>query len=186
MRVTFHFGNKKGAMTACSHQSSWADEKHFSCWSDVIARAIYPTFIRPHLELASSVWNPPLKYDSNILESVQRRATLTRELSRLPYYEILERLGLADFSSKRERGDFIQIYKTVHGVEKVNWCENNKILKPNQIRTVRRHHFELSRSNIGEKTDLYQILFSIERQHLGIICQNKLHRHHQSALSRTS
>ena len=52
-----------------------------SCWSDEIARTIYLTFIRPHLEFDSSVWNPHLKYDSNMLENVQRRATFTRESS---------------------------------------------------------------------------------------------------------
>jgi hypothetical protein len=117
----------------------------FSCWSDDIARIIYPTFIRPHLEFASSVWNPHLKYDSNTLESVQRRATLTRESYHLPYKERLERLGLTNLSFRRERGDFIQIYKIVHGLEKVNWSDKNKILRPNQCRTGRRHHFQLSR-----------------------------------------
>ena len=36
-----------------------------------IARVIYPTLVRPHLEFASSVWNPHLEYDSKTLESVQ-------------------------------------------------------------------------------------------------------------------
>ena len=57
----------------------------FSCWFDDIARIIYPTFIRPHLERTSSVWNPNLKNDSNSLKSVQRRATLTREYYHLPF-----------------------------------------------------------------------------------------------------
>ena len=51
----------------------------FNCWSDDIVRIIYPTFIRPHLEFASSVWNPHRKKDIDILERVQRRATKTLE-----------------------------------------------------------------------------------------------------------
>ena len=35
----------------------------FKCWSDDIFRIIYSTFIRPHLEFASSVWNPNRKTD---------------------------------------------------------------------------------------------------------------------------
>ena len=86
----------------------------FSSWTDEIAQIVYPTFIRPHLEFASSVWNPHLEYDSKTLESVQRRATLTKESQHLPYEERLKRLGLTDLKTRRERGDFIQIYKLVH------------------------------------------------------------------------
>ena len=32
-----------------------------------------------------------------------------------------------------------------HGLEKVNWSDKNKILRPNQCRTGRRHNFQLSR-----------------------------------------
>ena len=117
----------------------------FSSWTDEIAQIVYPTFIRPHLEFASSVWNPHLEYDSKTLESVQRSATLTKESQHLPYEERLKRLGLTDLKTRRERGDFIQIYKLVHGIDKVNWCDKNNILRPNQIPDGRRHHFQLSR-----------------------------------------
>ena len=39
-----------------------------SSWADEIAQIVYPSFIRPHLEFASSVWNPNLEYDSKTLE----------------------------------------------------------------------------------------------------------------------
>ena len=44
------------------------------------------------------------------------------------YEKRLEILGLTDLKTRREKGDFIQIYKIVHGLEKVNWCDENKIL----------------------------------------------------------
>ena len=47
--------------------------------------------------------------------------------------------------TRRERGDFIQIYKIVHGLEKVNWCDENKILRHEQNITGLRHPFQLSR-----------------------------------------
>ena len=117
----------------------------FSSWSNEIARIIYPTFIRPHLEFASSVWNPHLEHDSKTLESVQRRETLTKESHHLPYEKRLEILGLTDLKTRRVRGDFIQIYKIVRGLEKVNWCDENNILRPEQNITSRRHPFQLSR-----------------------------------------
>ena len=91
-----------------------------SSWLDETARIIYPTFARLHLEFASSFWKPHLEYDSKTLESVQRRATLRKESHHLSNERRLERLGLTDLKTRRERVDFIQIYKIVHGLEKAN------------------------------------------------------------------
>ena len=76
----------------------------FSSWSDKIARNVYSAFVRPHLELALSVWNPHLEYDSTTLESVQPRATITKETHRLPYEKKTRKIRF-----HRPRGDFIQI-----------------------------------------------------------------------------
>ena len=40
----------------------------------------------------------------------------------LPYDERLEILDLIDLKTRTESGDFIQICKLVHGLEKMNWC----------------------------------------------------------------
>ena len=37
----------------------------------------------------------------------------------------------------------------MHGLEKVNWCDENKILRPEQNITGRRHPFQLSRERIS-------------------------------------
>ena len=76
-------------------------------YTDEIAQIVYPTFIRSHLEFVSSVWNPHLEYDSKTLESIQLRATLTKESQHLPYEERLKRFGLTYLKTRRERGDFI-------------------------------------------------------------------------------
>ena len=49
---------------------------HLFHGSEKIARIIYPTFVRPHLEFAS-VRNPHLKYDSKTLESPSRKNLIT-------------------------------------------------------------------------------------------------------------
>ena len=46
--------------------------------------------------------------------------------------------GLTDLKTRRERGDFIQNYNIVHGLEKVNWCDENIILRPEQNETGQR------------------------------------------------
>ena len=89
----------------------------------------------------SSFSDPYLK----TIESVQVKATLTKESQHLPYEKRPERLSLTGLKKRRERGDFIQIYKLVHDIDKVNWCYKNNILRPNQIPDGRRHHFQLSR-----------------------------------------
>ena len=57
----------------------------------------------------------------------------------------LEILGLTYLKTRRERGYLIQIYKMMHGLEKVKWPDENKILIPEQNITGRRHPFQLSR-----------------------------------------
>ena len=42
------------------------------------------------------------------------------ELKRKNYYERLRILGITDLESRRKRGDLIQIYKLVNGVEEVD------------------------------------------------------------------
>ena len=52
---------------------------------------------------------------------------------------------LVEQDEKEDLQDFIQINKIVHVPEKVNWCDENKILRPEQSITYRRHPFQLSR-----------------------------------------
>ena len=96
----------------------------------------------PHLEFASSIWNPHLEYDSEKLESVQHKATLTKESHRLLYEERLKKHGLTDLITKRVRGNFIQTHKLVYDLEKVSWCYKNNILRSNQQTDRRRHPYQ--------------------------------------------
>jgi len=121
----------------------------FRFWTDDIARMIYPTFIRPHLEFASSVWNPSSKSDIQILENVQHRATRTVESRHLAYEARLGRLNLSTLRDRRERGDFIQCYKIVHGLDKISWVESNKILHRVGQSSGRRHPFQFTREIVG-------------------------------------
>ena len=47
--------------------------------------------------------------------------------------------------TRRERGDFIQIYKLFQRLQKVNWCADNNILRPNLKADRRRHPFQWCR-----------------------------------------
>ena len=82
---------------------------------------IYPTFVRPHLEFASAVWNSLSVKDTRRIEGVQRRATkMVTELRGMDYNLRLKELGLTTLETRRKRGDLIQIFKIVKGLEEVD------------------------------------------------------------------
>ena len=49
--------------------------KTFKFFNAELFKILYPTFVRPHLEYASSVWNSISVEHETKLESIQRRAT---------------------------------------------------------------------------------------------------------------
>lgn len=109
---------------------------------DTVTR-LYKAFVRPHLEYGIQVWNPYLKKDINVLESIQRRATkLVPELSRLSYLDRLNALKLSDLETRRLRGDLIEMFKIVKGLDKVEWYVPImfKRNEQNAFRTAPRRH----------------------------------------------
>ena len=98
----------------------------FNNHSVEIIGKMYTSLIRPHLEYAVQVWNPYLKKDIDILEKVQRRATRNiNGFKGLEYSERLQRLGLTTLSTRRKRGDLIQMYKIVNKLDRVNWYKRS-------------------------------------------------------------
>ena len=61
------------------------------------------------------------KKDKILLENVQRRATrLVKRLRHISYEDRLRTLGLPSLEYRRERSDMIQVYKIMHGIDKVD------------------------------------------------------------------
>ena len=85
-------------------------------------KVLYNSYVRPQLEFGVSAWNPYLRKDIEILERVQRRATKKAPgLSGYEYEERLKILGLTTLEERRVRGDLIQQFKIVNGIERVKW-----------------------------------------------------------------
>jgi len=90
---------------------------------DAMSR-LFKTLVRPHLEYANCIWGPTRKGDSDMIESVQRRATrLIPEIQHLPYEERLRHLKLPSMKYRRLRGDMIQTFKIIKGFDRLNPSE---------------------------------------------------------------
>ena len=82
-------------------------------------RKIIVTMVRPILEYAAVVWSPHKKKNVRKLERVQRAATkMAPELRDLNYEERLKEMELGTLESRRERGDLINIFKMVNGLDR--------------------------------------------------------------------
>ena len=74
---------------------------------------------RPKLEYAAVILSPHKKIDIKKLERLHRIASkITPSLRNLSYKERLSRLQLPTLEKRRERGDFIVVYKASKGLEK--------------------------------------------------------------------
>ena len=96
--------------------------RHFKFLHKDIVVRLYKQMVRPHLEYAVQAWNPFLAKDRIVLESVQRRATkLVSSISSLSYEQRLTYLRLTTLELRRVRGDLIQVFKIVHGFDKLKF-----------------------------------------------------------------
>ena len=100
---------------AWSRAVSWRDR---NTWIK-----IYKTYIRPKLEYCSQAWSPWTSSDREALEKVQRRAVgLVTTLPRnMKYEDKLKLLGLTSLVERRERGDMIQMFRSIQGKDSVGY-----------------------------------------------------------------
>ena len=117
-------GRNTEKVEAAVNKASWVlgrIRKTFRYFDMNLFKKLYPTFVRPHLEFASAAWNNMSAGEIAKIERVQRRATkMVEELMGCEYPERLRRLGYTDLETRRKRGDLVQIYKLVNGLEEVD------------------------------------------------------------------
>ena len=108
-------------------------------------KKLITTMIRPRLEYAGVVWSPHKKKHIKKLERLQRMATkMVPELSGMTYEERIRAMDLPTLEQRRERGDLIQVYKLMKGIDEVDY--ENLIPKENStIRSSRSHSKKLTK-----------------------------------------
>jgi len=105
--------------------------KTFTSRDKDLWKLLYVSLVRPHLEFASTVWNPYLKGDIEALEKVQRKASkIPSSMRGLDHEERLKMWGLTTLEERRTRGDLIQMYKVRNGLEDIGWCTGPQYLPP--------------------------------------------------------
>ena len=82
---------------------------------------LFKTFVRPKLEFSAAAWSPWTEGDCKSLEKVQER--LIRSLSDVRgdnYEDKLKNAGLTTLRERRERGDMVEAFKTLRGINAVD------------------------------------------------------------------
>ena len=105
-------GKANGVLGQISRAVKYRDKKTFI--------QIYKVYVRPHLEYCIQAWSPYLKADKEKLEKVQRRAVnMVAGLKGRTYQDKLREVGLTSLEDRRERGDMIQTFKIIQGIDHV-------------------------------------------------------------------
>ena len=96
--------------------------RSITCKSKDIIVRLYKALVRPKLEYCVQVWRPYLRRDIDNLEKVQHRATkMITECRGLNYERRLSMTGLTTLEDRRIRGDMIETFKILNGIDKVNY-----------------------------------------------------------------
>ena len=82
---------------------------------------LFRTYVRPHVDYCAPAYSPWTQGDKDILENVQRRAIgMVTNFKGRTYEEKLAEAGMVTLETRRLRGDLLQAYRVLHGVDDVD------------------------------------------------------------------
>ena len=98
---------------------------------------LYKILVQPHLEYCVQFWSPHYRKDVEALERVQRRFTrMLPGMEGRSYDERLRDLRLFSLERRRLRGDLIEAYKMIRGLDRVD----SESLFPRMVMASTRGH----------------------------------------------
>lgn len=123
--------------------------RSFSVRRPEVVVDIYKAFVRPHLEFIAPVWNPWLRKDVALIEGVQRRAIRLISNMTGTYEERLSQLGMTTLETRRRRGDAIQVFKLMKGMDDLDFRELfSHITHGIYTRQMSSNHLTIPHSNL--------------------------------------
>jgi len=118
-------------------------------------KLLFCALVRPHLEYGNVVWHPSLRKDTELLESVQHRATrMVPGFSKLSYEERLRKLRLPSLEYRRKRGDMIEVYKYLHGIYSVDCTTLLPLEDRKEGMVTRGHELKLQKRSVNGRLRL--------------------------------
>jgi hypothetical protein len=109
-------------MKAKAYKTLGMLKRAFRTWDSHNFRILYSTYVRPHLEYCSSVWNSSSILNIKEIEKVQEHASkIIPQLRNMSYESRLKAIGIPTLSHRRRKGDLIHYFKFVKGFNKVSW-----------------------------------------------------------------
>ena len=127
--------------------------KTFTSRDSDLWKMLYISLVRPHLEFASTVWNPYLKGDIDILERIQRKATrIPASMRGLEYEDRLKKWGLTTLEERRKRGDLIQMYKVHNELESIHWDTGPRSAPRTNTRADHQNCYRLERESFSSRS----------------------------------
>ena len=112
---TGHYQAHYQQVAAKAAQVSGSIRRIFRSRSRELLWPAFQIYVLPLLMQCSPVWNPALKRDISVLESVQRRYTsCISGLKGLSYSDRLKELGALTLEKRRTFADMVTVYKFMH------------------------------------------------------------------------
>ena len=168
----------------CTHVEKKAQKilgyikRQFTTRKEETILTLYNALVRPHLEYAVQFWSPSLRKDIEKLEKVQARATkLMPSIRHISYDRRLARLNLFSLEKRRLRGQLIETFKILKGIENIDY-RKLFTLSSNQTRS-NGWKLDLKRFNTSQCGNFFTYILLLD----AVISDR--HLHHYSELRPT-